>query len=272
MTGLLVAALLTAASLVLTHRRMPTGGGSATWVGVHDSLLRGPRPGSGSGHDARGGGRKEFDRRRRGILRSAGSAAVEPHEIPLFVQQLAGLLRAGRPAALLWADMEAVHADGTSSFGTHASLVLATARRAADLGLSVPDALREMAGKGSQGETTEFGSGLWADLAGCFEVAERSGAPLASIREYYAAQLESELEGVSARATALAGPRATVVLLGWLPVVGVVLGFALGINPLSILLGSFLGRIALLTGVLLMVVSRAWSTRLVRRAAGGAQP
>ena len=94
------------------------------------------------------------------------------------------------------------------------------------------------------------------------------GAPLAGILERYAAQLDADLEGLSARETALAGPRATVVLLAWLPAVGLFLGFALGLNPLEVLLGSFLGRLALAAGLLLMIVSRIWSGALVRRAGG----
>ena len=110
---------------------------------------------------------------------------------------------------------------------------------------------------------------MWVDLAGCLEVAERSGAPLANILEQYAGQLDAHLDGVGARETALAGPRATVVLLAWLPVVGLGLGFALGVNPLELLTGSPLGLSALSAGVLLMVAARSWSRSLIRRAGGG---
>ncbi|WP_225437602.1 type II secretion system F family protein [Arthrobacter sedimenti] len=202
----------------------------------------------------------------------AGRRTVDLHELPLFVHQLAGLLRAGRPPHVLWADLEVVYADHHSAFGDAALPVIATARRAAGLGLSVPDALRQAAGgpsdTGRRASSSPHVDRLWIDLAGCLEVAERSGAPLAGILEHYAAQLDAQLDGLSARDTALAGPRATVVLLAWLPVVGLVLGFALGINPFEVLAGSALGRLALMTGVVLMVASRVWSRRLVQRAGG----
>jgi tight adherence protein B len=201
-----------------------------------------------------------------------GPKTADLHELPLFVHQIAGLLRAGRPPHVLWADLEVVYADRHSAFGDAALPVIATARRAAGLGLSIPDALRQAAGGSSdtrrRGWSSTHVDHLWIDLAGCLEVAERSGAPLAGILEHYAAQLDAQLDGLSARDTALAGPRATVVLLAWLPVVGLVLGFALGINPFEVLIGSALGRLALLTGAVLMVASRGWSRRLVQRAGG----
>ena len=48
--------------------------------------------------------------------RSAAHRSVDLHELPLFVHQLAGLLRAGRPPHVLWEDMERVHADGRTAF------------------------------------------------------------------------------------------------------------------------------------------------------------
>ncbi|MHA7208668.1 type II secretion system F family protein [Arthrobacter sp. MDT1-65] len=191
------------------------------------------------------------------------------------MHQLAGLLRAGRPSQVLWADMERVYADAPSAFASAALPVVSTARRAAELGLSVPDALRQetgaASGAGARGQPWAQLDRLWIDLSGCLIVAERSGAPLAAILTQYAAQLDADLDGLSARETALAGPRATVVLLAWLPLVGLILGFALGLDPLEILLGSSLGRITLAAGILLMIASRIWSRRLVSRA-GGSPP
>lgn len=260
MTGMVVALLLAASCVLLTSRgAAPPARGGGTEVGRP--------PGSrfaSVGH------------RHGGVIEGAGRA-VDLHELPLFVLQLAGLLRAGRPPHVLWADMERVHAGSRSAFATVALPVLATARRAAELGLSVPEALRQAtdrtAAPAAGGPAHEHLDRLWIDLSGCLIVAERSGAPLARILEQYAAQLVADLDGLSAREAALAGPRATVVLLAWLPVVGLVLGFALGLNPLAVLLGSFLGRAALAAGVVLMIASRLWTRRLVHRAsAAGSGP
>ncbi len=267
MTGYIAAVLLALASATLMMRR-PTRG--PTWGQAGG---RGPRvilPGAAdprctaADHVRRDPHRRSFGTR----------STVDPHDVPLFVYQLAGLLRAGRPPGVLWADIESVYSEGQGAFGDAARPMISTARRAAELGLSVPDALRQAVAAqqapGRRGLTALYEGRLWTDLAGCLEVAERSGAPLAGILGQYAAQLDAELDGLSARDTALAGPRATVVLLTWLPVVGLVLGFALGINPVKILTGSVPGQLALSVGLVLMLASRLWSRRLVLRAAGSA--
>lgn len=259
MTGVTVAILLVVASVVLSVRAGPSRRAPSVLSGCIGSRR------SGSGPRSAGEGSRTS---RYGFRRTA--LRVELHELPLFVHQLAGLLRAGRPPHALWTDMQRLHVGGGSAFSKVAVPIIESAGRAASLGLSVPHALREAAvapGRPPPGTEREVDR-LWVDLAGCLEVAERSGAPLAAILEQYAAQLDAHLDGVAARETALAGPRATVVLLAWLPAVGLVLGFALGINPVELLIGSALGRLSLIAGVLLMIAARVWSRRLILRAGG----
>lgn len=259
MTGVVVATLLALAGTVLV---LPTTGRSGRRA-----------PGTTTRPARTGSTPVEAGVSRPDRLWRSRRPAVDLHELPLFVHQLAGLLRAGRPPHVLWADIEAVYADGSSTFAAAVRPMIATARRAADLGLGVPDALRQGAAHPSNGAGVSSSAAhvdrLWIDLAGCFEVAGRSGAPLAKILEHYAAQLDAHLDGLSARDTALAGPRATVVLLSWLPAVGLVLGFALGTNPLEVLTASPPGRLALVAGAVLMIASRMWSRWLVQRAGGG---
>jgi tight adherence protein B len=76
----------------------------------------------------------------------------------------------------------------------------------------------------------------------------------------------------AARQTALAGPKATVSLLTWLPLMGLGLGIALGVDPLAILLGTPWGLAALAAGAGLTVAGRVWSARLVAAAAGAGVP
>jgi tight adherence protein B len=91
---------------------------------------------------------------------------------------------------------------------------------------------------------------------------------LADVLTRFAAQLEVEDDADAARQTALAGPKATVRLLTWLPLMGLGLGMALGVDPLAILLGTPLGLAALVAGIALTVAGRVWSARLVTAAAG----
>jgi tight adherence protein B len=92
---------------------------------------------------------------------------------------------------------------------------------------------------------------------------------LADVLTRFAAQLEAEDDAGAARQTALAGPKATVRLLTWLPVFGLGLGMVLGVDPLGILLVNRVGMAALAGGIVLTVAGRIWSSRLVHAAAGG---
>lgn len=190
---------------------------------------------------------------------------TDPHEIPLFVHQLTGLLQAGRTPSQLWGDALSVHGGSTgTAFSSAARPALSSAHQAAQLGLSVPEVLREAATRTRDPALRP----LWQDLAACLEVAERSGAPLAAVLARYAVQRESQLDSDAARDTALAGPRATVRLLSWLPLFGLAVGYLIGVDPLAVLLGSAPGIAALCAGFVLMVIGRIWSSRLVRAAAG----
>ena len=112
---------------------------------------------------------------------------------------------------------------------------------------------------------------VWFQLAACFDVAEATGCPLADVLTRFAAQLEAEDDAEAARQTALAGPRATVRLLTWLPFLGLGLGLLLGVDPVEVLLGTPWGVAALAAGLALTAAGRFWSARLVR-AAEGLQP
>lgn len=145
--------------------------------------------------------------------------------------------------------------------------MLGAVRAAASRGLPVSEAIRRAAPAAfprAAGRETR----IWLELAACFDIAEASGCPLADVLARFAAQLEVEDDADAARQTALAGPKATVSLLTWLPAMGLGLGIALGVDPLAMLFGTPLGMAALAAGVALTVAGRIWSARLVHAAAG----
>src|SRR5690606_31598599 len=82
------------------------------------------------------------------------------------------------------------------------------------------------------------------------------GAPLAQVLERCAHGLTEAGNAQAARSVALAGPRSTARLLGWLPLLGLVLGAAVGADPLAVLLGGGLGSLCLAAGAALMVLGR----------------
>ncbi|WP_074712255.1 type II secretion system F family protein [Arthrobacter alpinus] len=108
---------------------------------------------------------------------------------------------------------------------------------------------------------------MWLDIAACFDVCEASGAPVAAVLERLATTLEADHDAAALRETALSGPRATVKLLTWLPVLGLGLGMLMGVDPISALLGSSLGWLVLAAGVGFAVAGRAWSASMIAKAA-----
>ena len=199
--------------------------------------------------------------------------------LTVMVQQLAALLKGGRSPSRLWDELWQLYVEqGPAGDGGRrprlspgSAAVLSAARGAALRGAPVAEAIR------SASPASRHGAGgreprIWGELAACFEIAAASGCPLADVLTRFAAQLEVEDDAEAARQTALAGPKATVALLTWLPLLGLGLGVCLGVDPLAMLLGTPFGVAALVAGIGLTVAGRIWSARLVRAAAGAAAP
>lgn len=226
-------------------------------------------------------GRRLFGR----ILTGQARRDVERVPMTVVVQQLAALLKGGRAPARLWDELWLLYAGDAvpGSRSEHvrgpvlapASLALLVAARAAALrGSSVAGAIRgTRAGTSSGGRRADMAAdfperSVWDQLAACFDIAEASGCPLADVLTRFAAQLEAEDDAEAACQTALAGPRATARLLGWLPLLGLGLGMLLGVDPVRILLETPYGVTAFAAGVGLAAAGRIWSASLVRAAAG----
>lgn len=218
-----------------------------------------------------------------------------PVEVPMtvLVLQLAALVRGGRAPARLWEELWLLYGNqgqpaagrpGSGQFpaghgpaevlGGASRGILAAARAAAATGSPVAAAIRSAAaGTVAPGRRHRRPPprelAVWVELAACFDVAEASGCPLADVLARFAAHLEAGDDAGAARQTALAGPRATVRILTWLPFLGLALGALLGVDPLAVLLGTPLGTAALVAGLVLAAAGRMWSSRLVRAAAGG---
>jgi tight adherence protein B len=205
--------------------------------------------------------------------------------LALLVEQSAALLRGGRDLARLWDELWLLYggepspgrsASGIATLAPASRANLAAARAAAGSGAPMGAAIRSAATGRASGAAApgrheaEEDRRAWIQFAACFDVAEASGCPLADVLTRFAAQLEAEDDAEAARQTALAGPRATVRLLSWLPILGLGLGMALGVDPMNILLGEPAGIAALAAGFILTAAGRIWSARLVRAAAGRA--
>jgi tight adherence protein B len=107
--------------------------------------------------------------------------------------------------------------------------------------------------------------GLGALARSAVTLAERTGAPLADLIDRIEADARA---GDRARASAIAqaaGAQATALLLAALPVGGLALGYAIGADPLAMLLHTPLGAICACTAITLQVLGLLWSQRLQPR-------
>lgn len=168
---------------------------------------------------------------------------------------LAGEVRSGRQPgeALLYAVHDpTVH--GSRGLGDAQAAVLAAARFGGD----VPGALAAAAGQpGAEG---------LRGLAACWRVAVDQGAGLAAGLDRLEGALRAERDQRSDLRAQLAGARATAVMLAGLPVLGLLLGVALGSDPLGVLLHTGAGLGCLLAGGVLEGLGVWWVTRIVRGA------
>ncbi|MEU3256089.1 type II secretion system F family protein [Streptomyces sp. NPDC006997] len=163
---------------------------------------------------------------------------------------LAGEVRAGRQpgAALPTAERD------SGGLGEAQAAVLAAARFGGD----VPEALKAAA--------RQPGADGLLGLAACWRVAVDQGAGLAAGLDRLEAALRAERDRRAELRAQLSGARATAVMLAGLPALGLLLGVALGADPLHVLLHTGAGLGCLLIGGLLEGLGVWWVLRIVRGA------
>ncbi|MGI9062567.1 MAG: type II secretion system F family protein [Pseudonocardiaceae bacterium] len=141
-----------------------------------------------------------------------------------------------------------------------AAAALGTAAAAARLGGDVPAVLRGVAAPALQ---------PWLGrIADAWTLADRHGVPLADLLEAVRVDVEHRARFAAEVDARLAGPRATAAVLAGLPVLGLLLGQAIGADPLRVLAGTGAGQVLLVVGTGLACTGVSWSARIV----GGAVP
>lgn len=126
-------------------------------------------------------------------------------------------------------------------------------------GRPLADAIACAGGESGDGRT-------WAEVAAAWRVATTVGAPLAESLRGLATALRDAQEAADDVRVALAEPAGTARLMGWLPLVAVALGAALGFDTFGVLVGEPVGLACLAAGIALIVAARRWTGALVRRA------
>jgi tight adherence protein B len=163
---------------------------------------------------------------------------------------IAGEVRAGRQPgeALLCAAREG------EGLGGGQATVLAAARFGGDVPGALAAAAREPGADGLLG------------LAACWRVAVDRGAGLAAGLDRLEGALRAERDQRADLRAQVAGARATAVMLAGLPALGLLLGTALGADPLRVLLHTGAGLGCLLAGAVLEGLGTWWAMRIVRGA------
>ncbi|MFF0445825.1 type II secretion system F family protein [Streptomyces sp. NPDC004609] len=187
--------------------------------------------------------RRRLAARERGRERERRAAAVID-----LCGAAAGELRAGlQPGPALVAA-----AGSGGALGEAEPAVIAAARFGGD----VPQALRAAA--------REPGADGLAGVAACWRVAVDSGAGLAAGLDRLEAALRADRDQRDDMAAQLSGARSTIGLLALLPVVALAMGWAMGADPLRVLLHTPAGLMCLLIGAVLEAAGLCWAARIVK--------
>ncbi|GAA2382839.1 hypothetical protein GCM10010420_01000 [Streptomyces glaucosporus] len=188
-------------------------------------------------------------RLRRGQRRRAREAREEA--VIELCSAVAGELRAGRTPE------RALLAVGMPAFEDGGGSVLAAARFGGDVAGALRQAARQEGAEGLTG------------MAACWQVAVDGGAGLADGLDRVAGALRSERDQRLELRAQLAGPRSTALVLALLPAFGLLLGGAMGAQPLRVLLHTPAGWACLVAAGLLEWAGLAWVSRIVRTAEEG---
>lgn len=101
------------------------------------------------------------------------------------------------------------------------------------------------------------------ELAGAWLLAARHGVALAEVVDGLREDVASRRERAVRVDAALAGPRATAVILTALPGFGVLLGSGFGADPLGVLLSGPIGGVLCLIGAGFLAAGLLWTDRIV---------
>lgn len=118
-------------------------------------------------------------------------------------------------------------------------------------------------------QAIEAEGGAWRDVAAAWDVATTVGAPLAEVLRSLAETMRDAATAADDVRIALAEPAGTARLLLWMPLAGVLLGFALGFDTWGTVTRNPVAAACVAVGALLIAVARRWTGALLRRAEPG---
>lgn len=96
-------------------------------------------------------------------------------------------------------------------------------------------------------------------------LSRRHGVAFTPLIDALAEEIAQVLISDARRAGEVAGPRMSGYVMAGLPVMGLLLGAGMGADPVGVLLGTSIGRVLLVVGVVLTCAGLLWSARIVAR-------
>lgn len=103
----------------------------------------------------------------------------------------------------------------------------------------------------------------WDRLAVFWDLAADHGLAMSTLMRAAHCDIVDRQRFADRMNAALAGPRATAVILATLPALGVLLGQLIGAHPVGFLLGGGLGGVLLVVGVSLICAGVLWADRII---------
>lgn len=183
--------------------------------------------------------------------RRAGRAAAEARALESALDVLVGELRVGAHPVRAFA--VAAAETGHDVVGAGLRGVVARARVGADVATGLRDA----------GRSSALPS-YWERLAVYWRLGGEHGLAVATLMQAAQRDIAARQRFSAQAAAGMAGARASATILGWLPVLGVVLGQLIGAHPVSFLLGGA-GGVLSVVGVSLACTGLLWSDRITGR-------
>ncbi len=102
-----------------------------------------------------------------------------------------------------------------------------------------------------------------ARVAFAWQLSATTGIPLAESLARVRTDLADRAASRREIRTLVAGPQASATILALLPLLGMVLGSAIGADPIGVLFGTPAGRLLLCLGVVLDAGGLLWTMRLI---------
>ena len=100
-------------------------------------------------------------------------------------------------------------------------------------------------------------------FAQVWQVCERNGANLSPVLTSFNNQIRTENELRQELSSSLSGVKLSAYVLAFLPVIGIILAYLLGVNSISWLTKSSFGKTSLLLAFILEIIGVFWVRRLI---------